>query len=120
MNDGSGEQDFAATGAFLGAMFDRIARKVAARPKAEMEPNWRQAAACRDTDPELFFPVGATGNALTQIEDARNVCMSCSCQEACLEYALRTNQDTGVWGGASEEERRHLRRTHLRRRPVAH
>jgi WhiB family redox-sensing transcriptional regulator len=28
----------------------------------------------------------------------------------CLEFALETNQDSGVWGGTSEEERRDIRR----------
>lgn len=105
----------------LPLMFERIAKKVGRRPRADrsgqdLDVSWRRTAACRDTDPGLFFPVGVTGSALVQIEDARSVCMSCSCQEACLEFALRSNQDTGIWGGASEEERRHLRRTYINRR----
>jgi WhiB family redox-sensing transcriptional regulator len=102
-------------------MFERIATKVGQRPRTDrsgqdLDVSWRRNAACRDTDPALFFPVGVTGSALVQIEDAREVCMSCSCQEACLEFALRSNQDTGIWGGASEEERRHLRRTYINKR----
>ncbi len=102
-------------------MFERIAKKVGQRPRVDrsgqdLDTSWRRTAACRDTDPGLFFPVGVTGSALVQIQDARSVCMSCSCQEACLEFALRSNQDTGIWGGASEEERRHLRRTYINRR----
>ncbi len=97
-------------------MFERIAKKVAAKPGEPTDIKWRGVASCLDTDPELFFPVGATGLAVTQIEEAREVCMGCACQEKCLEFALRTNQDAGVWGGSSEEERRHLRRTYLSRR----
>lgn len=97
-------------------MFERIARRVAERFDDELEPGWQDNASCRDTDPSLFFPIGTTGPAIEQIESAREVCMSCPCQVACLEYALRTNQDSGVWGGASEEERRHLRRTYIGRR----
>ena len=102
-------------------MFERIAAKVGQRPRTDrsgqdLDVRWRRNAACRDTDPALFFTVGVTGSALVQIEDAREVCMSCSCQEACLEFALRSNQDTGIWGGASEEERRHLRRTFINKR----
>lgn len=99
-------------------MFERIAKKVAAKPGNQMDIKWRGVASCLDTDPELFFPVGATGLAVTQIEEAREVCMGCACQEKCLEFALRTNQDAGVWGGSSEEERRHLRRTYLSRRRI--
>ena len=28
----------------------------------------------------------------------------------CLEFALGTNQESGVWGGLTEEERRRLRK----------
>lgn len=102
-------------------MFERIAKKVGQRPRSDrsgqdLDVSWRRTAACLDTDPGLFFPVGVTGSALVQIQDARAVCMGCSCQEACLEFALRSNQDTGIWGGASEEERRHLRRTYINKR----
>ncbi|HEX4902446.1 MAG TPA: WhiB family transcriptional regulator [Acidimicrobiales bacterium] len=71
---------------------------------------WRQFAECRDTDPDLFFPVGTTGPALEQIANAKAVCRTCEVQGLCLEYAISTNQDSGVWGGTSEEERRQMRR----------
>lgn len=71
---------------------------------------WRLLAACRDTDPDLFFPVGTTGPAVDQIAAAKAVCRSCPSREPCLEFALATNQDSGVWGGTSEEERRAIRR----------
>ncbi|MHB1487415.1 MAG: WhiB family transcriptional regulator [Acidimicrobiales bacterium] len=72
-------------------------------------------AACRDTDPDLFFPVGSTGLALEQIAEAKDVCNSCAAQAPCLEFALATNQESGVWGGTSEEERRKLRKAWLAR-----
>jgi WhiB family redox-sensing transcriptional regulator len=75
--------------------------------------DWRERAACRDTDPDLFFPVGSTGPAIEQIEAAKSVCRQCSVQRACLEFALITNQESGIWGGASEEERRKLRKAWL-------
>jgi WhiB family redox-sensing transcriptional regulator len=68
-------------------------------------------AACRDEDPELFFPVGKTGPALLQIEDAKEVCRRCEVVEDCLRWALETGQDAGVWGGMSEDERRSIRKT---------
>ena len=71
---------------------------------------WRDHALCRDTDPELFFPVGTTGVALTQIDQARQVCGECGVRSECLDFALETNQDSGIWGGLSEEERRVIRR----------
>lgn len=75
--------------------------------------DWRKVAACRDTDPELFFPVGTTGHAIDQIEAARAVCLTCEAREPCLEFALATNQESGVWGATSEEERRKLRQAWL-------
>ncbi|MFV0307429.1 MAG: WhiB family transcriptional regulator [Desertimonas sp.] len=71
---------------------------------------WRDHALCRDTDPELFFPVGTTGLALTAIDQAKQVCGECLVRAECLDFALDTNQDSGVWGGLSEEERRVIRR----------
>jgi WhiB family redox-sensing transcriptional regulator len=71
---------------------------------------WRKMAICRDTDPELFFPVGSTGQALLQIARAKEVCGECTVKTECLEFAIETNQDTGIWGGTSEEERRQIRR----------
>ncbi len=81
--------------------------------------DWRVDAACRDTDPDLFFPVGTTGPAIEQIASAKAVCGECDAQAECLEFALATNQDSGVWGGTSEEERRKLRKAWLARRRKA-
>ncbi len=71
---------------------------------------WRKDAICRDTDPDLFFPVGTTGYAVLQIDRAKQVCGECPVSAECLQYALDTNQDSGIWGGTSEEERRAIRR----------
>jgi WhiB family transcriptional regulator, redox-sensing transcriptional regulator len=72
--------------------------------------DWRHRAACRDEDPELFFPIGTTGPALLQIEDAKSVCRRCTVAEDCLNWSLETSQEAGVWGGLSEDERRALQR----------
>jgi WhiB family redox-sensing transcriptional regulator len=72
--------------------------------------DWRDHAACREADPELFFPIGNTGPALVQIEQAKRVCRRCPVIGACLHWAVETGQDAGVWGGLSEEERRAYRR----------
>ena len=71
---------------------------------------WRKHALCRDTDPDLFFPVGTTGQALIQIDRAKEVCCECPVKVRCLDFAIETNQDSGIWGGTSEEERRNIRR----------
>ncbi|MGI8532307.1 MAG: WhiB family transcriptional regulator [Geodermatophilaceae bacterium] len=78
--------------------------------------DWRHRAICRDGDPELFFPIGNTGPALLQIEQAKAVCRRCPVTQDCLTWALETGQDAGVWGGLSEDERRALKRRTARSR----
>jgi WhiB family redox-sensing transcriptional regulator len=80
---------------------------------------WRDHALCRDTDPELFFPVGTTGKAMAQIDQAKQVCGECPVAIPCLEFALDTNQDSGIWGGLSEEDRRTIRRQRAAHRTAA-
>lgn len=78
--------------------------------------DWRHKAACLTEDPELFFPVGNTGPALQQIEDAKKICQRCEVREQCLAWALEAGQDHGVWGGMSEDERRAIKRRAARSR----
>jgi len=77
---------------------------------------WRHLAACRTEDPELFFPVGNSGPALLQIEEAKDVCRRCAVSEQCLKWALDSAQGHGVWGGFSEDERRSMKRRAYRER----
>ncbi|WP_260327844.1 WhiB family transcriptional regulator [Streptomyces sp. Ag109_O5-1] len=74
------------------------------------EEEWRHEAACRQEDPELFFPVGTSVDALVQTRQAKAVCAGCSERLACLAFALDTDQRYGVWGGLSEDERRAMKR----------
>lgn len=78
--------------------------------------DWRDDAACRHEDPELFFPVGTTGPAITQVKAAKTVCNRCPVQEVCLAWALGSGQQAGVWGGLGEDERRSLKRRTARER----
>ncbi len=66
---------------------------------------WRDDAACRGVDTDVFFPVTDEEAA-----EAKAVCASCPVREECLEFALQTRQEDGVWGGLTETERRRLRR----------
>jgi WhiB family redox-sensing transcriptional regulator len=77
---------------------------------------WRDRAACLDKDPELFFPIGNTGPALLQIEEAKAVCRRCEVIETCLKVAIDSGQDAGVFGGLSEDQRRSLKRRNARAR----
>ncbi|MFF8431101.1 WhiB family transcriptional regulator [Streptomyces sp. NPDC016566] len=79
--------------------------------------DWRHSAACAEEDPELFFPIGNTGPALLQIEEAKAVCRRrCPVIEQCLQWALESGQGDGVWGGLSEDERRAMKRRAARNR----
>jgi len=71
----------------------------------EFEGYWQQYGECTKADPELFFD-----NSKDGIEEAKSFCVKCLVQNQCLEYALRTNQDSGTWGNMSEAERKALKR----------
>lgn len=66
---------------------------------------WMTLGACRGLDPEIFFPRDGLG-----VLGARKICEQCVVRQECLEYALRHHIEHGVWGGASERERKRLRR----------
>lgn len=80
--------------------------------------DWQSRAACRDEDPELFFPVSDMGPGARQAEQARSVCARCPVRAECLGYALDNGLDHGVFGGTTERERRQLIRRQ-RSRPQA-
>ena len=77
----------------------------AAQPRSD----WRLSAACRDLDPDLFFPIGSAGPAVTQVAEAKQVCLTCPVRTPCLDWAIRHYQDYGIWGGTTEVERQTLR-----------
>jgi WhiB family redox-sensing transcriptional regulator len=88
------------------------------RPQVDLRAdtaNWRSESACREEDPELFFPVGNNPAADAKAAEAKQVCKRCPVRELCLQWAMDTNQDAGVWGGLTEGERRNLKRRINRR-----
>lgn len=73
--------------------------------------SWMALGKCRDMDPALFFPSDGIG-----VRAAQRVCAVCPVRIPCLQHALDNRIDDGVWGGASERERRHILRLRRRRR----
>ena len=96
-----------------------VARPRAAHFEELDRMDWRHHALCRDEDPELFFPIGTTGPAAVQVEEAKVVCRRCPVVSDCLTWALDSGQDSGVWGGTNEDERRALTRRDVRVRVPA-
>jgi len=68
-----------------------------------MNLSWRQRAACKGVDPDIFYPTSDE-----EAEEAKAICALCPVREACLEYALANRERDGVWGGATERERRRM------------
>jgi WhiB family transcriptional regulator, redox-sensing transcriptional regulator len=75
-----------------------------------VDAKWHEDAACRDADPDLFFPRGATGSAQRQIEQATRICRTCLVRTECLAWALDHEVTDGVWGGTTMDQRRAIRR----------
>ena len=66
---------------------------------------WRVHAACRGVEPDVFYPVSDE-----EADVAKAICNVCSVRQTCLEYALTNRERDGVWGGATEKERRRILR----------
>ena len=76
--------------------------------------SWRESAACRFLETDLFFPIGKTGLAVAEIQRAKAVCADCPVRQPCLTFALDTHQGYGIWGGYDEDERRVMLRERRR------
>ena len=70
---------------------------------------WMLRACCRGANTREFFPSNGLG-----VEAAQRICRTCPVREECLEYALQHHIEQGVWGGASERERRRILRQRRR------
>jgi WhiB family redox-sensing transcriptional regulator len=65
--------------------------------------------ACRGLDAGIFYP-----DTDDEAEVAKQVCDQCGVRSACLEFALARREKVGVWGGATERERRRILRQRRR------
>ena len=71
-----------------------------------MDLSWRLKGACRGLDPEIFYVASEDA----AVERAKEVCDTCVVQQHCLEFALANREAEGIWGGATEKERRRILR----------
>jgi len=71
-----------------------------------MAEDWRAQAACRGQTAMFYPPRGQTAEYMAAVA----MCRTCPVREPCLEYALSSVEEFGVWGGTSHRERRNIRR----------
>lgn len=69
------------------------------------DQSWRSRGACKGIGPEIFYPASEE-----DVDEAKEVCSTCTVAKICLEFALVNREHEGVWGGASERERRRMLR----------
>lgn len=77
----------------------------------DLDLSWRADAACREADPDLFFP----DSPHEVPAGAQLLCMACPVFDDCFTYGL--TQEDGVWANTSEDDRRRIRKA--RRIPLA-
>jgi WhiB family redox-sensing transcriptional regulator len=73
-------------------------------PEFQDREVWEPYGACLGVDPDLFFPPRGAPS-----QQAKAVCEGCCVKGECLEFAMRTNQKFGIWGGTSYKDRRRMR-----------
>jgi len=71
--------------------------------------SWRKSGACNGLDPAIFFP-----DSEENASEAIAICSECPVRISCLEHALAVREKEGVWGGATDRERRRLIRQRRR------
>jgi len=92
----------------VGPSFTELSPQIA----TELVADWRNRAACSGYPNTLFFPSSDETDERS-VKKAKGICAVCPVMEDCLQYALETNQRSGIWGGTTEKERKSLRRKWL-------
>lgn len=75
--------------------------------------NWAHKGACVSMDTDIFYPEGTKNGPVWDSPDwetPRRVCMGCDVRQQCLDYAMATEEEWGVWGGFTPDERRAAKR----------
>jgi WhiB family transcriptional regulator, redox-sensing transcriptional regulator len=82
------------------------------RETSQLPLAWQRQAECKGPSAEAFFPpvrVETKDERDYREQRAKKICSGCAVVSACLEHALRNNENHGIWGGLNEAERRKLR-----------
>jgi WhiB family redox-sensing transcriptional regulator len=74
------------------------------------------ATPCSEADPDGFFPEQGEQH-LGRL--AKKICKTCPYQPECLDWALKNDEEIGIWGGSSEQERRQIRTGKLKKEDLS-
>lgn len=80
--------------------------------------NWMEHGACRTPtfDPEWWWPNNSDPDS-PGARIALNICAYCKVRDLCLDYAIKHNENEGIWGGLMPAGRRAIT-VNRRRRAV--
>jgi len=76
-----------------------------------VEEPWQAKASCRGPHTSLFYPPShfeRKEDKEARERAAKAICATCAVRRPCLNYALRTREPHGIWGGLNEAERRQI------------
>lgn len=83
---------------FTARMYTNLGNRIGIEPQ-----EWREHAACRDADPETFFPDKGFDYD-RQVAEALEFCRRCPVTAECLEAGR--NEKVGIWGGKPPRDRK--------------
>lgn len=67
------------------------------------DEEWKKLAECKGLNTEIFYPSDGLG-----VIAAKKICAMCVVKQNCLDYAIKHQHISGVWGGASERDRKRI------------
>jgi WhiB family redox-sensing transcriptional regulator len=77
-----------------------------------MIPEWHTMAECRTVEKSVFFgsssPEERPAYTLSSIREARALCAACPVFNECLNHAIKSREDYGLWAGTTMRQRREL------------
>jgi WhiB family redox-sensing transcriptional regulator len=82
-------------------------------PLPTAQAGFEPEAACRNVDPDVFFPTGYARQHRGLVLRAKAICARCPIADACLQVAMHDGEEVGIWGGRTPAERARLRRLRL-------
>lgn len=74
--------------------------------------DWIHRGACRDRNPEDWWPINDNKPSPEAVDLCREVC---PVQEECLNWAIGNDETTGLWGGYTPGERDAIKAERKRR-----